>query len=83
MGRLSEDPHSQKMCSMRIGRSHFLFCTLTLLLMSVIPARADLEAGKRAYEQGDYATALKEVRPLAEQGNAGIQKANFTSGPCI
>ncbi len=58
---------------MRIGRSHVLFCTLTLLLMSVIPARADLEAGKRAYEQGDYATAVKELRPLAEQGNAEAQ----------
>ena len=37
------------------------------------PARADFEAGKRAYEQGDYSAALKELRPLAEQGNAEAQ----------
>ncbi len=58
---------------MRIGRNHLLFCALTLLLISVVPARADLEAGKRAYEQHDYATAFKELRPLAEQGNAEAQ----------
>jgi len=32
-----------------------------------------LEAGKRAWDQGDYATALKELTPLAEQGNADAQ----------
>ena len=58
---------------MRIGRTQLLLCALTLLLISVSPARADLEAGKRAYDQGDYATALKELRPLAEQGNAEAQ----------
>ncbi len=58
---------------MRIGRDHLSFCTLTFLLISAVPARADLEAGKRAYEQHDYATAFKELRPLAEQGNAEAQ----------
>jgi len=51
-----------------------LFCILALWLASVVPVRADLEAGKRAYEQAaDYATALKELTPLAEQGNADAQ----------
>src|SRR3989454_12465104 len=36
-------------------------------------AQADFEADKRTYEQGDYATALKELTPLAEQGNAEAQ----------
>ena len=63
----------RKRGEMRIGRTHPLFCALTLLLISVSPARAELEAGKRAYDQGDYATALKELRPLAEQGNAEAQ----------
>src|SRR5437667_8349285 len=58
---------------MRVGRSHLLFCAFTLLVVSVVPARADLEAGKRAYDQGDYTAALKELRPLAEQGNAEAQ----------
>ncbi len=30
---------------------------------------AEFNAGVTAYEQGDYATALREWRPLAEQGN--------------
>ncbi len=29
--------------------------------------------GMEAYDKGDYATALKEWRPLAEQGNAEAQ----------
>ncbi len=34
---------------------------------------ADFEAGMEAYDRGDYATALKEWRPLAEQGIARAQ----------
>ena len=47
---------------------------LTLLLL--IPSLswgADFEKGSTAYSQGDYATAIKEWRPLAEQGNASVQ----------
>lgn len=58
---------------MRIVRNHLLFCAFALSLIAVVPAVADLEAGKRAYEQRDYATALKELKPLAEQGNAEAQ----------
>ena len=34
---------------------------------------ADFEAGLEAYKRGDYATALEEWRPLAEQGLARAQ----------
>lgn len=34
---------------------------------------ADLGSGKRAYDQKDYATALKEFTPLADQGQAEAQ----------
>ena len=34
---------------------------------------ADFAKGFAAYESGDYATALKEWTPLAEQGNADAQ----------
>lgn len=47
------------------------FCTA--LLCAALAAGADLESAKRAYQQKDYATALKEARPLAEQGNADAQ----------
>ncbi len=37
------------------------------------PAGAGLDEGVAAYQRGDYATALREWRPLAEQGNAAAQ----------
>ena len=57
--------------------------TATMLLAVVVvlvaaPAwAADFEAGAEAYLRGDYATALKELRPLAEQGDVNAQ---FTLG---
>ncbi len=44
-----------------------------LLVMLVGPARAGFDEGMAAYERRDYATALKEFRPLAEQGNVNAQ----------
>ncbi len=38
-----------------------------------VAGMADLEAGLGAYERGDYDTALREIRPLAEKGNARAQ----------
>lgn len=39
----------------------------------VVPAWADFQAGMDANNRGDYATALREWRPLAEQGDALAQ----------
>ncbi len=44
-----------------------------LLLTLAAPAWAGWEEGVAAYERGDYATALREMRVLAMQGNAGAQ----------
>ncbi len=44
-----------------------------VVVLVAAPAWADYEAGKEAYDRGDYAAALKEWRPLAEQGDAGSQ----------
>jgi len=41
----------------------------TLLVGAAAPAWADFWDGIAAYEAGDYATALKEFRPLAAQGH--------------
>src|ERR1700722_18490109 len=49
---------------------------LSLLLVAPwlsVPALADFEAGLDAYQKGDYVTAAKEWRPLAEQGSAAAQ----------
>ncbi len=52
------------------------YATMLLAVVVVLvaaPAWADFEAGLEAFDQGDYATALKELRPLAEQGDAPAQ----------
>ena len=50
--------------------------TIPLVLSFVclaVPAWADFQAGMDAHSRGDYATALREWRPLAEQGDALAQ----------
>ena len=50
---------------------------ITALVLSIVclptPVRADFETVKDAYNRGDYATVLNELRPLAEQGDANAQ----------
>ena len=43
------------------------------LVMAVAPARADYDDAIKYYEHGDYAGALRELRPLAQQGNLDAQ----------
>jgi len=49
-----------------------LVCTVILQFWPFVFA-ADLESAKRAYQDKDYAKALKELTPLADQGNADAQ----------
>ncbi len=44
-----------------------------LLVVLAAPAWAGLDEGVAAHKRGDYATALREFRVLAEQGHAGCQ----------
>ncbi len=44
-----------------------------LALMLAAPVLADFQAGLDAWKRGDYEAALKEWRPLAEQGDAEAQ----------
>ena len=46
------------------------------LFISVLHA-ADFEVGLKAYESGDYATAIKEFQPLADQG---VRNAQYNLG---
>ena len=48
-------------------------CLAALLVGSGVCWAADFTKGHDAYSEGDYATALKEWMPLAEQGNVGAQ----------
>ncbi len=44
-----------------------------LLVVLAAPAWAGWDEGVAAYDRGDYAAALREWRPFAEQGNASAQ----------
>jgi len=58
------------------NRPMFLRFTIAFMLSIVslaTPAWADFQAGMDAYAHGDCATAMREWRPLAEQGDATAQ----------
>ena len=44
-----------------------------LVFGTTAPAWAGSDEAMAAYDRGDYATALRELRPLAEKGNAIAQ----------
>ena len=44
-----------------------------LLLLACTPLQADIASAMRAYEHGDFATALRELTREAEQGHLGAQ----------
>ncbi len=51
----------------------FLAFPVLIIFIFGTPAFADFAKAQEAYEKGDYATALKELEPLAEQGDAIAQ----------
>ncbi len=51
----------------------FTLLILCASLLAGMPAFADLADGVDAYKKGDYETALRELRPLAEKGDADAQ----------
>ncbi len=50
-----------------------ILATLLLLTLAAPAWGQDFEKGRDAYKRGDYATALREWRPLANQSNASAQ----------
>jgi CHAT domain-containing protein/Tfp pilus assembly protein PilF len=51
-----------------------VFLTIVICVSSTgVSGAADLQKGLEAHAKGDYETALREWKPLAEQGNAGAQ----------
>jgi TPR repeat protein len=67
--QVSEDGHP------RPGNSEMkmLIATIVLLIAHASPVWAGFDEGADAYQSGDYETALREWRPLAEQGDASAQ----------
>ncbi len=56
-----------------VVRQAFKVVGLIALISWTGAAQADFKAGFDAYSGNDYATALKEWKPLAEQGDADAQ----------
>ena len=54
-----------------------LVLVLVFLAWFVTPAIADFDAGMTAYKRGDFATAFRELKPLAEDG---VPRAQFYLG---
>jgi hypothetical protein len=58
-----------------------------VLILFALPAWADFQDAHDAYYRGEQATALKELRPLAEQGEALAQRnlgvMSFGRSPCL
>jgi hypothetical protein len=59
-------------CEVRMSLRFTLTLVLSIICLAV-PAWADFQAGMDANTRGDYTTALREWRPLAEQGDALAQ----------
>ena len=57
---------------MRMSLRFPIAVVLSIICLAV-PTWADYKAGEDAYNRGDFATALREWRPLAEQGDARAQ----------
>lgn len=54
--------------------TRFKFLLLVAVLIGFVAlAHAGFDDGKAAYKKGDYAEAYKELKPLAQQGNAEAQ----------
>jgi len=58
---------------MRIPLTFSILSLTVFMLLLTSLAHADFTDGVAAYVRGDYTTALKEWRPLAEQGDASAQ----------
>ena len=50
-----------------------LFLLIVLTIGLVAPVLSDFQAGQDASNRGDYATAFREWKPLAEAGDADAQ----------
>lgn len=62
---------------MNIPQTHAPILFIFFLIFFPLSSHADFEAGVTAYDQGDYAAALQEFLPLAQQGHI---KAQFNMG---
>jgi tetratricopeptide (TPR) repeat protein len=58
---------------MHIGRHKLLGAAAALAALIASPGLADVKSGVDAWQRGDFAVAVKEWRPAADQGDADAQ----------
>ena len=58
---------------MHMVRRMALGAAAALATVTAMPALADVKAGVEAWQRGDFGAAVKEWRPLADQGDADAQ----------
>jgi TPR repeat protein len=66
-------PHSVELAKALGGAMKRLFLLIVLTIGLVAPVLSDFQAGQDASNRGDYATAFREWKPLAEAGDADAQ----------
>jgi TPR repeat protein len=66
-------PCDTRQSSRRLLVTGALVALAMSLRLAAPVAAGPLEDAKAAYDRGDYATAIRTFRPLAEQGDAGAQ----------
>ena len=59
---------------------HVLLMVSLLTFAGGVAIAQDLDAGLKAAQAGDFQTALKEWKPLADQGHADAQYAQYNLG---
>ncbi|MFP6744458.1 MAG: sel1 repeat family protein, partial [Alphaproteobacteria bacterium] len=59
--------------TMSLTRTALLMATASLIALTALPSQAGFDAGWAAYQNGDFATALSEWKPLAANGDARAQ----------
>ncbi len=57
----------------QVSQLRLVIYAVAVLLVATALAHADYAAGKAAFDRGDWDTALREWRPLAESGDAAAQ----------
>src|SRR4030095_6192098 len=71
--RSSQKARAMRTVSVRKRLPPSLGSMALLLWLSAVPGWAGFEEGIQAYKNGDYATAVREWLPLAQQGDARAQ----------
>jgi hypothetical protein len=68
---VSRKPHGRK--TMKLLLAAFVSFVLALSFGAASVAAGPFKDGEAAYDRGDYTTALRLYRPIAEQGNSYAQ----------